>query len=661
MVKNTSKQFQPSTSFEGDFELLAETLPQLVWVLGPDGSYEYCNKRWFDYLNISKSENTRENWVKAVHPDDREMVTQMWYHSTLTGEPYEAEYRFLNAKTGEYRWFLARARAVKNAEKKVLRWTGTLTDIHEQKTILEAQTFLAEASKVLSSSLNYVETLGQVASLAVPHISDWCSVEFIENDALLQIAVAHKDPAKVKWAKKLAKKRSSDVTSNKSISEVIKTQKSVFIPIISQELIERSARNEEELKLVKSLGFESAMVVPIIIDKKVIGVIQFVSTESKKRFNQFDLYTAEELGRRAAMAIQNAQLFESSRQKEVQFQALYDSNIVGVIYSNAQGKIIDANDAFLQTVGYNREDLEAGKVRWDRITPPEYKKDTAKALSEVLKDGMASPWEKEYIKKDGSQVPVIVGSVLINKKTTEMLSFILDITERKKLEQRKDEFISIASHELKTPLTSIKGYVQILERIVQQMGDEKLDSYIQKTNTYINRLNSLIIDLLDVSKIQSGKLTLDFSKFKVQDLIDEVLEGIQQTNSAYKILQNGKENLIIEADKHRLEQVFTNLLTNAIKYSPRTKKVLLNVERKKDVVQISVQDFGIGISKKEQSKIFDRFYRSDAVSKRFSGLGIGLYISFEIVERHGGKMWVESEIGKGSTFFFTIPVKAKKT
>lgn len=660
MAKTHTAQAQSGLAhISGDFELFADALPLLVWVSDADGKYEYGNSHWFHYLDISKEKNTRQQWSNSIHTADREKVTQLWNHSVLTGEPFETEYRFLNGKTGEYRWFLARAKASRNNKGKVTKWFGSLTDIHEQKNILDSQTFLAEASKILSSSLNYVETLNQITSVAVPHIADWCSVELLESGQLIQISVAHKDPDKVQWAKKLSKKRVIDMSSEIGMPQVIRTGKSIFYPIVTNEMIEKAAKNKTELKLIKSLGFSSAMIVPITIEGKTIGVIQFVTTESKKRFDQFNLYTAEELGRRAALAIQNAQLYENAQRKEKQFRALYESNIIGVLYTNLEGQVSDANEAFLQMIGYTKEDLEAGRIRWDRLTPAEYQTESKQALREILSEGAVTPWEKEYIKKDGSQVPVIIGSVLLNKNTNQILTFVLDITERKKLEQRKDEFISIASHELKTPLTSIKGYVQILERIVQQMGDEKLNSYIQKTNTYIDRLNSLIVDLLDVSKIQSGKLSLDVSSFKVQALLDEVLEGVQQTNSSYNIIQPSHTDTMIQGDKHRLEQVFTNLLTNAIKYSPRNKKIILSVEKLENDIQVSVQDFGIGISKKEQSKVFDRFYRSDSVAKRFSGLGIGLYISYEIVERHGGKMWVESVAGKGSTFFFSLPIKQK--
>jgi PAS domain S-box-containing protein len=350
---------------------------------------------------------------------------------------------------------------------------------------------------------------------------------------------------------------------------------------------------------------------------------------------------------------------EALKRSEAQFKALYDSNIIGVMYCDLKGNIFTTNDTFLHMISYSQPELATGEIKWDDITPPEYWKDDEKAIKQLLTQGYAVPWEKEFIKKDGSQIPVIIGAALLNKDTTECIAFVLDITERKKLEQRKDEFIGIASHELKTPLTSIKGYTQILERIIHQMGDDKLKLYLKKTNTYIDRLNSLIADLLDVSKIQAGKLQMDFSTFDFDKLVDAGIETMQHTNMKHKIVKEGEVHTRIYGDKHRLEQVFTNLLSNAIKYSPDADKVVVTVSKDKDRVKVAVKDFGVGIPKAKISKLFDRFYRVEETSKRFSGLGIGLYISCEIIKRHGGDMRVESDYGKGSTFYFTLPIKQK--
>jgi len=223
------------------------------------------------------------------------------------------------------------------------------------------------------------------------------------------------------------------------------------------------------------------------------------------------------------------------------------------------------------------------------------------------------------------------------------------------LNAKKDEFIGLASHELKTPVTSISGYLQIIERSLAP--EDRGKAFISKARSQVNKLTTLISDLLDVSKIQTGKLPFSFTSFDLAVLLKEVTEVMQQTNELHHIvLDCGTADLTIEADHQRIEQVVINLISNAIKYSPSSNRILINASAKGDKVRVSVQDFGIGIEKDQQERIFSRFYRVENLAAHMSGLGIGLYISHEIVKRHQGKLWVQSTPGEGSTFFFEIPV-----
>ncbi len=341
---------------------------------------------------------------------------------------------------------------------------------------------------------------------------------------------------------------------------------------------------------------------------------------------------------------------------QVQFKALTEANIVGVMHCDLTGTIFEVNEVFLGMLGYTRTDLAAGKLRWDALTPLQHKASDEKAIQELLATGRATPWEKEFIKKDGNLVPVILGVALVNKATGECVSVVLDITERKRLEERKDEFISIASHELKTPLSSIKGYSQLLGRLLQQTGYEKANRHLAKIRTNIDRLENLINDLLDVSKIQAGKIEYNITEFDFDELVKDGVESVESIAGNHLIEIEGTANTAITADRNRLEQVFTNLLTNAIKYSPQSDRIVLSVRKNHRQVEVAVQDFGIGIPAETRSKIFERYYRVETSAKSFSGLGIGLYISNEIIERHGGTLKVESQEGQGSTFTFTIPL-----
>ncbi|MDQ6762470.1 MAG: ATP-binding protein [Bacteroidota bacterium] len=224
-------------------------------------------------------------------------------------------------------------------------------------------------------------------------------------------------------------------------------------------------------------------------------------------------------------------------------------------------------------------------------------------------------------------------------------------------QEKKDEFIGIASHELKTPLTSIKGYLQVLDDIEERQPNKK---YIQKTLGSVNRLQDLIFDLLDVSKIQSGQLHLNFTDFDIDPLIDETIATFQVIAPDHKITRRGKNiSSIVSADKQRIEQVLINLLSNAVKYSPNAKEVFVYTEKTNRDFIIKVRDFGIGIAKGEQSRVFDRFYRAKDNSILISGFGLGLYICKDIMKKHKGKIWVESD-GTGTVFNISLPVPRRE-
>lgn len=231
-----------------------------------------------------------------------------------------------------------------------------------------------------------------------------------------------------------------------------------------------------------------------------------------------------------------------------------------------------------------------------------------------------------------------------------------EILHRKELEKKKDEFISIASHELKTPLTSIRGYVQLLERMIQKEDNEALNNYITKVSTQINKLGDLVSDLLDISNMESGKMKFNIRPFSFEDMLNNAIDNIQQIHPEHRISRIGSANFFYPGDEMRLEQVVVNYLTNAIKYSPDEKEIEVETLTADNMLEVRVKDHGIGISKELQEQLFEKFFRVEETSNRFQGLGIGLFICQEIIQRHGGQCGVESEPGKGSTFYFKLPL-----
>lgn len=234
----------------------------------------------------------------------------------------------------------------------------------------------------------------------------------------------------------------------------------------------------------------------------------------------------------------------------------------------------------------------------------------------------------------------------------------VDITEQKNLQQQKDDFLGIASHELKTPVTSIKAYTQVLERMLKKRGETKEAEMIRKMDVQLNRLTSLIGDLLDVTKINSGRLQFNDREFDFNSLVKELIEDLQRTSENHELIENLMPTGIVYGDKERIGQVITNMVTNAVKYSPNAGKIIIHTVTKDHEVNLCVQDFGIGISKDKLDKVFEQFYRvSGNMQHTFPGLGLGLYISSEIIKREGGRIWVKSFEGEGSTFCFALPLK----
>ena len=230
---------------------------------------------------------------------------------------------------------------------------------------------------------------------------------------------------------------------------------------------------------------------------------------------------------------------------------------------------------------------------------------------------------------------------------------ISDVHDQKLKEQKKDEFISIASHEMKTPLTSTKAYLQLLEMSLDENDPNFI--YAQKASEATERLHKLISELLDSSKIQHGKLNYNPTNFDFDQMIDSTIENVQYSSVTHKIIKSGLIHKHFWGDRDRLQQVVINLLTNAIKYSPKAHEVMVKIEEQNNQVLVSVIDKGVGMSEKHLQKVFDRYYRVEEHSIQFQGLGIGLYISYDIIQRHNGKMWVESVSGEGSTFHFILP------
>jgi two-component system, chemotaxis family, CheB/CheR fusion protein len=326
--------------------------------------------------------------------------------------------------------------------------------------------------------------------------------------------------------------------------------------------------------------------------------------------------------------------------------------------ASSDGSFTYFNNFFIEYTGLSlNKALENG---WLPVINPEQEKEILKAWKHSIKT--LENFNVEFQlkrKRDGMYRWHLCRATAIVTDEGIVLSWVgtaTDIDEQKAKEKAKDEFIAVASHELRTPLTSAKAYIQLVENSMQKNNNPDI-IYAKKAGISLERLNILVMELLDVSKIQHGKLEINRTVFNFNDMLNDAVESVQIASPKHTIVKSGKINNKISGDEDRLKQVVINLLSNAVKYSPETNKVYINATQENSSIKVSVKDEGLGIRKKNLNKVFERYYREENHYPKFQGLGIGLSIAKDIIQRHNGKIWAESEPGKGSTFYFTIPVK----
>lgn len=304
---------------------------------------------------------------------------------------------------------------------------------------------------------------------------------------------------------------------------------------------------------------------------------------------------------------------------------------------------------------------EVGIYEWQAIVHPDDRASFMSDWERAKRTGSAFEDELRLHMKDGTYRWHLVRGLPAYDAKGSVLRWYgtqTDIEQLKRLEQQKDDFLGVVSHELKTPVTSVKAFAEVLERRFRKAGDEKNAILLGKMHAQMEKLTLLIRDLLDVTKLEADKLQFHEESFAFDDLVEDIIEEVQRT-TALSIQREGTTSATVYGDRERIGQVLTNLFTNAIKYSPNATKVVVTSSCTQQEVTLCVRDFGIGIAKEKLPQVFEQFFRvAGTREETFPGLGLGLYVSAEIIQRHGGKIWVESEKGSGSTFCFTLPLQA---
>ncbi|MGY0036279.1 PAS domain-containing sensor histidine kinase [Pedobacter sp. NJ-S-72] len=340
-------------------------------------------------------------------------------------------------------------------------------------------------------------------------------------------------------------------------------------------------------------------------------------------------------------------------ENESRFRFLLNALPQQVWTANSIGLLDYVNQVVCDDFGFDIETVVGHG--WQKFVHPDDLAESLERWANALETGCEYVTEFRLLFKDGNYKWFLARAIPLieNDKILLWIGTNTNIDLQKNNEQRKDEFISIASHELKTPLTSIKAFNQLIQR---KNSEHSLDGFILKSAQNITRLERLIKDLLDVTKINAGKITYEMEPFDFGKMVAESICNVQLTAPAHEIVFENAVDITYLGDQYRLEQVVHNFLTNAVKYSPNGKRIIVRSVILDNNLIVSFQDFGIGIAEKDSKRLFERYYRVDDNAMRFEGLGLGLFISSEILRRHKGNFWIESEPGKGSTFYFRLPI-----
>jgi signal transduction histidine kinase len=512
--------------------------------------------------------------------------------------------------------------------------------------------FLSDASELLTSTLDYETALRRLSELAVPHVADWCVIDMLSADGTLErLAVSHADPEKAAKASWFVERFPPDPDAPHGPTHVVRTGEPELIgEITDRQLVETSRGNEKLLEALRALGLTSLMCVPLIARGRVLGAITLLSDRPGRHFGSSDLATAEELARRAAVAVDNARLYDEAERRADAARVLEHVGD-GVFLADSDGTVRlwnRAAEAITQLPAHEVVGRPAAEALpgWAQI---------AERVPIASAPAAASRAETLPLELPAGELWLSIAGVGFAGGTVYAFR---DLTEERMLEELRSEFVSTVSHELRTPLAAIYGAAVTLRRADLRLDESQHDNLLGVIANEADRLARTVNDILWASRLDADRLQLSIESCDAKELTRTVVdaarahlpEGIELTLSFEPELPQ------VAGDPDKVRQVLANLVDNAIKYSPDGGPVEVAVSRRHHAVRFSVRDLGLGIPASDQRRIFDKFYRLDPnLTRGVGGTGLGLYICRELVRRMDGTIWVESREGEGSRFTFELP------
>lgn len=619
---------------------LAEAIPHIVWMADPDGTVEYFNELWHTYTGASIDDAGDEGWSVALHPEDRTETTSRWQQAVAQGTPFEAEYRFRRAD-GTYRWQLGRAVPVRDAGGDRASWIGTSTDIHDRKLLEFASNFLVDAGTVLSSTLRYEQALQHVARLAVESsIADWCSIELTGADGSFEhAAVARGNAIDDRLADALLTTCAQAATLEPGPRPTFRVGDALVL-VGGHDAADAQSVGVELHSLISS---------EIVARDQSLGAVVLFRLNESSHFTEQDVSLVRELAGRIGSSVDTSRLFHKAEHRAQAATALA-TVADGVLLTDLDGVVRIWNPAASAITGLAASAVEGRPI--DAVIPGW---SSLPAADPAADPGTGMQVETLPLEIDGRELWLAVSTARFDAGSVYTFR---DVTEQRLVDKMKSDFVATVSHELRTPLAAISGAASTISRddvTIDEASHRLLLTIIVEQS---ERLNDMIQNLLLASRLESRMVSGERTTFTVAEVVRETLDSARAYAPERIDLHADLPDSLpqLGCDREHLRQVLTNFVENAIKYSPAGGRVTVRAQTRGERVQLSVSDEGMGIPKREQGRIFEKFYRLDAnMTRGIGGSGLGLYICNELVRLMGGRIHVDSAPGRGSTFSIEVP------
>jgi PAS domain S-box-containing protein len=568
----------------------------------------------------------------------------------LDGETSERTIRYRIKESGEERWSVVRANPVYDADGRVTMSVSVIRDITGTRTAAERLSFLTRGSELLNETLAIQQTLAALAELAVPAFAGHVTVDLYEDGVLRCVGARHLDPAKTAMMLELREQYPPTVEAH-PVQRAIRTGEPQFVPDVQAEAVSM-AHDERHAQAIRELDNTSGIVVPLIARGRTFGALTFGTVPPQPPFTESDFALAIELGRRAAVALDNALLYGEAEARAHAAEALEFVDD-GVFLADGDGVIRLWNAAAVKTFRVKASKAVGKRVEevirdWaaivDRITP------AAEPTA-----GLRSP-ETFPLVVQGVERWLSISAVRFPGGTVYAFR---DLTEERAVEQLKSDFVSTVSHELRTPLAAIYGAALTLQRDDVRLEESQRTGLLHVISSEADRLARIVNDILWASRLDSGQMGIAIESCDAARLAQQVVDALRHhAPSTVELRLDTRDQLPpVAADPDKLRQVLTNLVDNAVKYSPDGGTVSLTVTPTANRIRFRVDDEGLGVPPTEQSRIFEKFFRLDPqLTRGVGGTGLGLYICRELVQRMHGRIWVASDGRRGSTFTVELPI-----